>query len=215
MTYSKYFIVPLSNNNPIKRMMTSIRNARKDDASQIATLIMTAMTEECCAYFHGSSHTKEDFHKLITRLVSEENTQYSYQNTICAVHDDDIIGIGDNNRVIGISVSYDGALLHSLRQTFIDGAKQAFDRDFSDMADETAPGELYLDSLAVLPSYQHQGIATRLLKATKEKALEMNLPLGLLVDANNPKAEKLYTETGFKYIDANTWGGHEMKRLLW
>jgi ribosomal protein S18 acetylase RimI-like enzyme len=203
--------------------MTTIRNARKDEASQIATLIMTAMTDECCAYFHGSSHTKEDFHELITLLVGEEHTQYSYQNAICAVcddgvigiGDDDVIGMGDDNRIIGVSVSYDGALLHSLRQAFIDGARRAFDRDFSDMADETAPGELYLDSLAVLPSYRHQGIATRLLKATKEKALKMNLPLGLLVDANNPKAEKLYTETGFSYIDANTWGGHEMKHLQW
>ena len=183
------------------------RNARKGEAPQIATLIMAAMSEECCAYFYGEFHTREDFHKLLTQLSSQEATQYSYTNTICAVNNKD--------ELVGISVSYDGALLHSLRQAFIQGAKLAFDRDFSDLLDETASGELYLDSLAVLPSYQHQGIATQLLKATKEKALAMTLPLGLLVDANNPTAERLYQKIGFKSVGSNKWGGHEMKHLIW
>lgn len=48
-------------------------------------------------------------------------------------------------------------------------------------------GELYLDSLAVCPEYRHKGIATQLLKATKEKADAMD----------------------------NQWGGHPMKHLIW
>ena len=42
----------------------------------------------------------------------------------------------------------------------------------------------------------------------------MGLPaVGLLVDKGNPKAEKLYTRIGFKYVGDSSWGGHEMKHL--
>lgn len=66
-------------------------------------------------------------------------------------------------------MSYDGSLLRSLRQAFIDGAIAAFGRDFSDMDDETTAGELYIDSLCVDVNYRNAGIAKQLLQATIEK----------------------------------------------
>lgn len=83
------------------------------------------------------------------------------------------------------------------------------------MDDETQAGELYLDSLAVLPEYRHQGIAHHLIKATKQKADEIGLPcLGLLVDKGNPVGESLYTSIGFRYVNDNQFGGHPMKHLV-
>ncbi len=83
------------------------------------------------------------------------------------------------------------------------------------MDDETQAGELYLDSLAVLPDYRRQGIARRLLKATKEKADRMGLPcVGLLVDKGNPAGEALYVSVGFRYVSNNSWGGHPMKHMV-
>ena len=83
------------------------------------------------------------------------------------------------------------------------------------MDDETQAGELYLDSLAVLPEYRRQGIASRLIKATKERANEMGLPcVGLLVDKGNPSGEALYTSVGFRYANDSHWGGHAMKHLI-
>ena len=82
------------------------------------------------------------------------------------------------------------------------------------MDDETQAGELYLDSLAVLPDYRRQGIAWRLLKATKEKADRMGLPcVGLLVDKGNPAGEALYVSVGFRYANDSSWGGHPTKHL--
>lgn len=179
---------------------------RKTDAPHIARLIMMAMGEDCCRYFYGDRHTADDFHRLLTDLVARTDTQYSYENTICAVDADGTIA--------GISVSYDGARLRPLRKAFIAGALEAFGRDFSGMPDETQAGELYLDSLAVLPEYRHRGIATALLHATAEKAKAMGVgPLGLLVDEGNPRAEILYNKVGFKYVGDNSWGGHRMKHL--
>lgn len=179
----------------------------KDQAAEIARLIMTAMTDDCCLYFCGDGFGLNDFHKMMTMLVERENSQYSYRNTLVAM---------DGDKVIGISVSYDGARLHELRRAFIEAAKKYIGKDHSGMDDETQAGELYLDSLAVLPEYRRQGIARKLLKGTKERANRLGLPcIGLLVDKDNPIGEALYTSIGFRYINDNQWGGHPMKHLIW
>ena len=179
----------------------------KDQAAEIARLIMTAMTDDCCLYFCGDGFGLNDFHKMMTMLVERENSQYSYRNTLVAM---------DGDKVIGISVSYDGARLHELRRAFIEAAKKYIGKDHSGMDDETQAGELYLDSLAVLPEYRRQGIARKLLKVTKERANRLGLPcVGLLVDKDNPIGEALYTSIGFSYINDNQWGGHPMKHLIW
>ena len=210
--------------------MIEIREATKSQAAEIACLIMTAMTDDCCLYFCGEGYGLEDltssracshsaeqaslrrsrllaaFRKMMTMLVEREDSQYSYRNTLVAM---------DADRVVGISVSYDGGLLHELRRTFIEAAKEHLGKDHTGMDDETQAGELYLDSLAVLSEYRRQGIARRLLLATKERANRMGLPcVGLLVDKDNPVGEALYASVGFRYVGDNRWGGHPMKHMV-
>ena len=186
--------------------MIDIQEATKEQAPEIAALIMMAMTDECCLHFCGEGHDLQDFRKMMVLLVEREQSQYSYSNTLVAV---------ENGRVVGAAVSYDGARLHELRQAFIENARVCLGKDHSAMPDETQDGELYIDSLAVMPEYRHQGIGTRLLKATKEKANAMRLPaVGLLVDKDNPTAEALYSAIGFRYVGDNQWGGHDMKHLI-
>ena len=187
-------------------MMIEIREATKAQASDIARLIMMAMTDDCCLHFCGVGHSLEDFFKMMTSLVEREDSQYSYRNTLVAMSDE---------MIVGIAVSYDGSRLHELRQAFIQAAKEYIGKDHSGMDDETQAGELYLDSLAVLPEYRRQGIAQRLLSVTKEKADKMGLPcVGLLVDKGNPAGEALYTSGGFRYANDCWWGGHSMKHLV-
>ena len=186
--------------------MIEIREATKAQASDIARLIMMAMTDDCCLHFCGEEYGLDDFRRMMTSLVERTETQYSYRNTLVAM---------DGQKVIGIAVSYDGSKLHQLRQTFIQAARDYIGKDHSGMDDETQAGELYLDSLAVLPAYRRQGIAQQLLKATKEKADAMGLPcVGLLVDQGNPAGEALYASAGFRYANDSHWGGHPMKHLV-
>lgn len=186
--------------------MIEIRGATKNQAVEIVRLIMMAMTDECCQYFCGEDYGLEDFRRMMTMLVEAEKSQYSYKNTLVAM---------DGDKVVGISVSYDGGMLHELRRVFIEVAKEYVGKDNSGMDDETQAGELYLDSLAVLPKYRRQGIARRLILATKEKADKMLLPcVGLLVDKGNSDGEALYSSVGFRYVNDNRWGGHEMKHLI-
>jgi DNA-3-methyladenine glycosylase I len=186
--------------------MIEIKDARKEQSADIASLIMMAMTDDCCLHFCGVGYGLSDFHMMMTMLVEREDSQYSYKNTLVAMDDD---------KIVGISVSYDGGCLHELRQAFIQAAKEYIGKDHSGIDDETQAGELYLDSLAVAPEYRRQGIAQRLLEATKKKADRMGLPcVGLLVDKGNPAGEALYASVGFRYVDDNKWGGHPMKHLV-
>ena len=172
--------------------MIEVREATKNQAAEIACLIMTAMTDDCCLHFCGEGYGLEDFRKMMTILVEREDSQYSYRNTLVAM---------DADKVVGISVS--------------EAAKDHIGKDHSGMDDETQAGELYLDSLAVLPEYRRQGIARKLLLATKERANYLGLPcVGLLVDKDNSVGEALYTSVGFHYVNDNQWGGHPMKHLI-
>ena len=186
--------------------MTEIREATKSQAEEIARLIMTAMTDDCCLYFCGEGYGLEDFRRMMTMLVEREDSQYSYLNTLVAM---------DADKVVGISVSYDGGRLHELRQAFVEAAREYIGKDHSGMDDETQAGELYLDSLAVQPEYRRQGIARKLLLATKQRANRLGLPcVGLLVDKHNPIGEALYASVGFRYANDSQWGGHPMKHLV-
>ncbi|MDE6647148.1 MAG: zinc ABC transporter permease, partial [Prevotella sp.] len=102
--------------------MIEIREATKAQAAEIASLIMTAMTDDCCLYFCGEGHGLEDFRSMMTMLVEREDSQYSYKNTIVAM---------DADSVVGVSVSYDGGRLHELRRAFIEAAKKYIGKDHS------------------------------------------------------------------------------------
>ena len=91
-----------------------ISKATKEQAPEIARLIMMAMTDDCCLYFCGDGYGLEDFRKMMTMLVEREDSQYSYRNTLVAM---------DGDQVVGISVSYDGGKLRELRLAFIEGQR--------------------------------------------------------------------------------------------
>jgi len=184
-----------------------IQKAEKNQAREIARLIMVAMNYECCQFFAGPDHTLQDFEDAMTRLVAREDTQYSYRNTLAAM---------EGGELAGVLVCYDGGRLYELREAFIAEAKAAFGRDVRGiLADETEAGELYLDSLCVRPAFRGRGIATALLRAGIERARELGLPrAGLLVDQGNPSAERLYRRIGFRHAGDSAWGGHPMRHLV-
>ena len=187
-------------------MKINIEMATPDMASHIASLIMEAMNPQCCQNFAGANHTLVDFHRMMTKLVSMEDSQYSYRNTLTAMTSDGILA--------GICVAYDGGELRNLRRRFVEESIVSFGIDYSGMADETEEGEFYVDSLAVSSKYRGKGIATMLLAAAKERGAQLGIPaVGLLVDKGNPRAEALYARLGFEYVDDTTWGGHQMKHL--
>ena len=191
-----------------------ILHANPSHAADIARLIISAMTDDCCQFLVGPGHTLEDFHNTMLRLVLMDDSQYSWRNAFVAVDDEASPDDLEHAPVAGAIVGYDGKDLHRLRRRFQEAAMADWQMDYSNMDDETAEGEFYLDSLAVYPPYRKRGIASQLLNRFIEHAASLGLPAALLVDKGNPSAERLYTSLGFEYCNDATWGGHAMRHLV-
>jgi ribosomal protein S18 acetylase RimI-like enzyme len=80
-----------------------------------------------------------------------------------------------------------------------------------DVEDETSAGEFYLDSLAVLPCFRGCGVGRALLSTACNRAFAAgHMRVGLIVDFDNPRAEKLYSSLGFERVNPTTFLGHDM-----
>ena len=99
-----------------------IVGARKEQAAEIASLIMEAMDYDCCQNFAGEAHTLDDFHRMMTALVEMDDSQYSYRNTLVALVD---------GQLVGCLVGYDGKDLRRLRKRFIEKAAEYLERDLN------------------------------------------------------------------------------------
>lgn len=162
-----------------------IREARKEDAAFVARCV-------CMALHHELS---DDELPRVAAICSREDVLYSYQRAIIAWLDEE---------PVGLCLAYDGEGYHETRvrtfALFAEGQEEDNGMDLEHAEDETGPGEYYIDSLAVLPSYRRRGIARLLMKAQIKRGLEKGLAhITLLVDPENPDAQGLYRQLGFEY----------------
>ena len=67
---------------------------------------------------------------------------------------------------------------------------------------EAAAGEYFINSVAVLPEFRRQGIATRLMALAEAKAKQHGLDrCSLSVDVDNDTARRLYERLGYQIVD--------------
>lgn len=178
----------------------TIREATINDAKLIAYAVGTAIGEESVQEHFGANWLD-----IITEIAQLEISQYSYRNALIAEID---------NIPAGVVVAYDGARLDEFRTQTL-SVIHRYNPNFEFTEDETEVGEYYLDSLCVLPQHRKMGIATRLIKTLYDKIFaEGHTRLGLIVDFNNPSAEQLYTQIGFKRVGQRTFLGHKMWHLV-
>lgn len=169
-----------------------IEEAKPVHAALIGGAVMAAMGEEICDMLCGPEHPRRRLAEMFTELAEREDAQYSYRNTLVAT--------GDDGRVMGAIVCYDGARLEELRRPFLAAMKARFGVTLEGLQDETDAGEFYLDSLAVLPEFRHRGVGEALLRAGVERARRAGKPAGLLVDKENAGARRLYEKIGFRAV---------------
>lgn len=182
-------------------MNVIIRQARKEEASQIAELFMLAWPVDEIIEFN--SLTYRQLHESITLAAASEDTIYSYENTFVAEID---------GKVVGAMCAYDGADYQRLKQSIVNALGP--DCGFAQL-NETEEGEFYLDSVGVLTKYRRKGIASRLFEAQCERAASLGHKVaGLIVDKDKPQAEALYARLGFIYLDDKDFFGHAMKHMV-
>ncbi|MEG1573890.1 MAG: N-acetyltransferase [Bacteroidales bacterium] len=181
-----------------------IRDASLEDAEDIAKIIMLAFYSDLCNTISNGNGDSGAF-DLLKELASLPDSQYSYRNTIiCEV----------DGKTAGGICGYDGGKLHVLRKQLIASLQKRGWRTPDNLTDETKEGEFYLDSLAVYPDFRGMRIASDLIDAATARAARMGFHYaGLLVDIENPEAEKLYTRLGFSRIDTTLFLGHSMYHM--
>ncbi len=177
----------------------TIRQATINDAKLIACVVGTAIGEELVKEYFGTNWLN-----IIAEIACHETSQYSYHNTIVA----EVNGIA-----AGAIVAYNGARLNELRTQTLNIIHK-YNPNFAFTEDETEAREYYIDSLCVLPEYRKMGIATCLIRELQNKVFANGYTcLGLIVDFDNPNAERLYTSIGFKRIKTRIFLGHKMWHL--
>ena len=178
----------------------NIRKATKADAPLIAKVVVMAIGEEGTRHYCGENHQS-----VLEEIARLEDSQYSYRNAVVAEVD---------GTPAGAAVAYDGANLYRLRDVTL---KFIFEHTgkLHNIEDETDASEVYLDSIAVLPQYRGLGIGKQLLLALKGMAHDKyEKDLGLLVDFENPDAERLYKSVGFERMNVKDFLGHKMWHLV-
>ena len=177
----------------------TVRRAAAADAPIIAAALAMALGEDAVEQYCG-----KDYLSVLEELARMEQSQYSYRHALVAEAD----GV-----TAGAVVGYDGARLQELKEPTLQLIRRRTGR-MPALEDETGPGEFYLDSVGVLPEFRGCGVGSRLLVALRDKALsEGHGRIGLLVDRENPSAERLYLSLGFRRIAARTFLGHAMWHL--
>src|SRR5690606_3547723 len=179
-----------------------IRKATPEDSKAIAYLLMLAMEDIAYAFIGEKSYDKAT--QFLSAMAFEKATQYSYENCWVAENEDGIIGL---------ACLYNGGKLHELRKPVANYIKEHFERDFNP-EDETQQGEIYIDCVGVNPSQQGKGLGSKLFEFLIDHyVVQQKQTLGLLVDYDNPKAEKLYLKLGFKVVGEKTLVGKRLKHM--
>lgn len=174
----------------------TFRAATAQDADIIAAALSMAIGEDCSRLYCGDRYME-----VFEELASSEYSQYSYRNAMVAEAD----GVA-----AGAVIGYDGARLHELRKVTLETIRR-HTGELRQVTDETVPGEFYLDSIGVLAEFRGYGIGRKLIHAICERAkAEGHCKAGLLVDFENPAAERLYTSIGFRRVGINRFQGHDM-----
>ena len=178
----------------------TIRAAQLSDAPIIAKVVAMAIGDEVAL----NDYCGENYIDVLTEIARTEATQYCWQNAIIAEC---------NGIVAGAIVGYDGAQLEPLREGTFNILRNTIGR-VPTIAAETEAGEYYLDTLAVMPQFRGKGVGRILINALCERASsEGHERVGLIVDTDNPNAERLYTSQGFKRVGERIFFGHKMHHL--
>lgn len=117
--------------------------------------------------------------------------------------------------VVGSILSYPGEIYKDLRhRTFTELWPDIMALDTNSEL-ETGPGEYYLDTLAVLPSYRGRGIGRALIQDAIERGLGLGYyKITLVVDPDMPKLINLYSSLGFTLADHRHVFGVDFQRMI-
>lgn len=164
-----------------------IRDGRPSDAPFLAKCIMAGMH-----MYDFEEALNDDMSDILERLsICEERTDTLYTHARTRVAEFD-------GTPVAALLSYPGELYKSLKEKTFREFWPGFFAQFASDDPETGPGEYYLDSLAVLPAFRHQGIGRALMKDGIWIGLSKGFnQIALVADSEMPHLISLYESLGF------------------
>lgn len=188
--------------NPEKARKLNIqfKAAQRDNCRQIAELIDIASGGLLYFLYHGIIPGKTPV-QMVSEFLKEETAYFSYINALIAEVDSD---------VAGMSLSYPSEF-HGIN----DAMKNFFPKDRLDHLHDSfttqVQDSLFIDALAVHEKYRRQGIASRLISLTGDRARREGLSsISLIVLADNEAAQNLYRRHGFTSVRDIRLDYHEL-----
>lgn len=175
------------------------RYAKEDDIEQILPTLFQIFDEMELDVF------KEIGNDTMAQVIKEGFALPEYRYGLDHILVNEIDG-----KAAAIAISYpeeeedgiDAPLLKILKKHGINRTTLFTDK-------EAWPGEWYLDSFAVAPEFQNQGIGTKTLKSFIDLIAERGEKvLSLNVDVDNAPAQHVYDKVGFKKVGQLYIGDH-------
>ncbi len=185
----------------------TIRKATIDDAPFIALVVVEALGDDIMERYpeHIGGQDRRRL-ELLAESIRQDGTLYSWRHSIIAQDEE--------GKPLGALVLYRGDEYMQMRRRTFSMLDELITFDVESMDAEAQPGELYLDSIAVLPHARGKGLARQLLQYGIGIAREKCLPAVLACEPNNLGAKALYESLGFKYDGDLFIFGHHYLRML-
>jgi ribosomal protein S18 acetylase RimI-like enzyme len=163
-----------------------IRQAEPSEANIIAPIAVLAMGDIANRIANSS-----DPNEILQRLsywISKPNNRISYQNILVATI---------KEQIVGVIILYEAEKCFQLDEPINIWLTRAGNNQPLDI--EASGNYLYIDSIAVLPKYNGQGIGKKLLEEAFELSKNKKLNgTSLNVEEYNKKAKSIYEKQGYK-----------------
>ncbi|MDO4512190.1 MAG: GNAT family N-acetyltransferase [Bacteroidales bacterium] len=188
----------------------TLRPATEADVPLLAMVVAEALDDDIMEQYERAGGEipaeRRERMALIEQVVSNPHTLYTWHHAT--------ISCAPDGTPAGALVAYSGDDYATRRGVTFRLFTGALSFDPEQMDAETVPGEYYLDSLAVMPSFRGRGVARMLLQSGIKKARALGRPAILACAPDNHGAKRLYESLGFKETYIYSLFGHPYHRMI-
>jgi ribosomal protein S18 acetylase RimI-like enzyme len=187
-----------------------IRPATSDDALDAVPLILEAIGS--IAFVLTGTKVLAEAMSILEGFFEEEGNRVSHKNALVIEEPESALG---DRRILGVAISYDGAVARQLDQPLEEAAKLHSGVSNYSIPTEAEPDEFYLDTVSVNRNYQGRGIGRQLIEAVCEQGRQLGRSrVGLLVEVTNPDAKRLYERLQFRVNKQRELAGGEYFHMV-
>ena len=187
-------------------MKIAIRQARPTDAEEAAPLLIDA-NGDITKRITGETDWKQ-VEQSLCELFKRDDNLHSYLYTYIAELD---------GKFAGIMVLYPGEYEAEFDKNLSEWLRKKGATNF-DIDSEALPGELYIDTICINPTFRNVGIGTQLFTYAEEIAKQTGYTkIALNVEIQKESALRLYKRLGYEIVSPWTIIGdpfHHMVKII-